>query len=141
MVVLGGFCCLFTSFGWITCIGVFQEYYQQTLLSEYSASSVAWIPSMEVFMMFLGGPIFGKLFDKLGPRYLLLFGSFFHVFGLMMASLSTEYYQFLLAQGVVSPLGASAIFYAAINSVGTWFSKYRATAFGIITSGFKVGEE
>lgn len=43
---------------------------------------------MEVFMMFLGGPIFGKVFDNYGPRYLLLAGTFFHVFGLMTTSLS-----------------------------------------------------
>lgn len=37
-------------------------------------------------------------------------GTFFHVFGLMMASISTEYYQILLSQGVCSAIGASAIF-------------------------------
>ncbi|KAH6677442.1 riboflavin transporter MCH5 [Halenospora varia] len=125
LVVLGG--------------GIFQDYYQTHLLQQYSSSTVSWIPSMEVFCMFIGGPVFGKVFDNYGPRYLLLFGSFFHVFGLMMASLSTQYYQFLLAQGVVSSLGASAIFYSAMNSVGTWFFKNRAAAFGIIASGSSLG--
>lgn len=90
-------------------------------------------------MMFFGGPIFGKIFDNYGPRYLLLGGSFFHVFGLMMTSLSTQYYQFLLAQGVCSSLGASAVFYAAMSSIGTWFYKKRATAFGIMASGSSLG--
>lgn len=109
LVVLGGWCSLVCSFGWINCIGIFQDYYQLHPLSEYSSSTVSWIPSLEVFMMFFGGPIFGKVFDNYGPRYLLLFGSFFHVFGLMMTSLSSQYYQFLLAQGVCSALGASAV--------------------------------
>lgn len=139
LVVLGGWCCLFCSFGWINCIGVFQEYYQQNMLSQYSSSSVSWIPSMEVFMMFLGGPVFGKVFDNYGPRYLLLIGSFFHVFGLMMTSLSTQYYQFFLAQGVCSSLGASAVFYAAMSSIGTWFYKNRAAAFGVMTAGSSLG--
>lgn len=39
------------------------------------------------------------MYDNYGPRYLVLVGSFLHVFGLMMASLSTKYYQFLLSQG------------------------------------------
>jgi len=90
-------------------------------------------------MMFLGGPIFGKVFDNYGPRYLLLFGSFFHVFGLMMTSLSSQYYQFLLAQGVCSALGASAVFYGAMSSVGTWFYKNRAAAFGVMASGSSLG--
>ena len=139
LVVLGGWCCLTCSFGWINCIGVFQEYYQLNLLSQYSSSTVSWIPSMEVFMMFFGGPIFGKIFDNYGPRYLLLGGTFFHVFGLMMTSLSTQYYQLLLAQGVCSSLGASAVFYAAMSSIGTWFYKKRATAFGIMASGSSLG--
>ncbi|RDL31922.1 uncharacterized protein BP5553_09324 [Venustampulla echinocandica] len=139
LVVLGGWCSLFCSFGWINCIGVFQEYYQTNLLSQYSPSTVSWIPSLEVSMMFLGGPIFGKVFDTFGPRYLLLIGTFFHVFGLMMASLSTEYYQFLLSQGMCSSLGASAVFYASMSSVGTWFFKNRAAAFGVMASGSSLG--
>jgi len=139
LVVLGGWCCLFCSFGWINCIGIFQEYYQEVLLSTYSSSTVSWIVSLELFMMFFGGPIFGKVFDNYGPRYLLLFGTFFHVFGLMMASLSTQYYQLLLTQGLVSALGASAVFYAAMGSVGTWFFKNRAGAFGIMAAGSSLG--
>ncbi|PBP18749.1 MFS general substrate transporter, partial [Diplocarpon rosae] len=139
MVVLGGWLCLFCSFGWINCIGVFQEYYEQNLLAGYSSSTVSWIPSLEVFMMFFGGPVFGKVFDNFGPRWLLLGGTVFHVFGLMMTSLSTKYYQFILAQGICSALGASAIFYAAMSSVGTWFFKNRATAFGTMASGSSLG--
>lgn len=139
LVVFGAWLCLFVSFGWINCIGVFQEYYQEHLLIGYSSSTVSWIPSLELFMMFFGGPFCGKTFDNYGPRALLAAGTFFHVFGLMMTSLSTKYYQFLLAQGVCSALGASAVFFAAMSSTGTWFFKRRATAFGIITSGSSLG--
>jgi hypothetical protein len=139
LALVGGWCCLFCSFGWINCIGVFQDYYQQVPLREYSSSAVSWIPSMEVFMMFLGGPVFGKVFDSYGPRYILIFGTFFHVFGLMMTSLSSQYYQFFLAQGVCSAIGASAIFYAGMGSISTWFFKKRATAFGLMASGSSLG--
>lgn len=57
----------------------------------------------------------------------------------MMASLSTEYYQFLLAQGICSPIGASAIFNASVNAVSTWFAKKRATALGVTASGSSLG--
>jgi MFS family permease len=56
------------------------------------------------------GPIVGTIYDRYGPRWLMLGGSFLHVFGIMMASLGTEYYQILLAQGVCSGIGVSAIF-------------------------------
>lgn len=90
-------------------------------------------------MMFLGGPIFGKVFDNYGPRYLLLTGSILHVFGLMMTSLSTEYYQILLSQGVVSAFGSSMVFYSAMSSVGTWFFRHRAAAFGVMAAGSSLG--
>jgi hypothetical protein len=71
LVVLGGFCVVFASFGWINCtyypqksvrkrsqintktgIGVFQDFYQNHQLSDYSPSTVAWIPATESFFMF-----------------------------------------------------------------------------------------
>jgi MFS family permease len=137
--VLGGWFGFFVSFGWMNSIGIFQEYYQKNFLSNYSPSEVAWIPSTEVFFLFFCGPIFGKVFDNYGPRGLLIGGGFLHVFGLMMASLGTQYYQLFLAQSVVSSIGASAIFYGTMNAVSTWFLKKRATAIGIIASGSSVG--
>jgi MFS family permease len=139
LCVLGGWFGFFVTFGWINSIGVFQEYYQKNFLSNYSPSEVAWIPSTQVFFLFVGGPICGKIFDNYGPRQLLVGGGFLHVFGLMMASLGTQYYQLFLAQSVCSSIGASAIFYATMNAVSTWFIKKRATAIGIIASGSSLG--
>ena len=104
LAVSGSFACLFCSFGWINAIGVFQTEWEKNQLRTYSPSTISWIPAMEVFFMFAGGPIAGKLYDNYGPRWVLLAGSFLHVFGLMMASISSKYYQFLLSQGALSPL-------------------------------------
>src|ERR1700742_4026360 len=32
-------------------VGVFQEYYQNSLLNGYSASTISWIPSLQFFLM------------------------------------------------------------------------------------------
>jgi hypothetical protein len=32
-------------------VGIFQEYYQRDFLKQYSASTIAWIPSLQVFFM------------------------------------------------------------------------------------------
>ncbi|KAJ6437389.1 reverse transcriptase [Purpureocillium lavendulum] len=128
LVVVGGFCTVFASFGWINCIGIFQDYYQHNQLASYSPSSVAWISSTESFMLFFWGPLAGKLTDEFGPRIPILIGSVLHVFGLMMTSLSTEYYQIFLSQSICT-----------IAALGTWFLRHRALAFGIITAGSSVG--
>lgn len=57
----------------------------------------------------------------------------------MMTSISSEYYQFLLAQGICSPIGTSAIFHTSITSINTWFRRRRALALGIAFSGSGVG--
>ena len=57
--------------------------------------------------MLADGIFGGKLFDNYGPRYLLVAGTFLHVFGLMLTSISKTYYQILLSQAVCSATGAS----------------------------------
>lgn len=90
-------------------------------------------------MMFIGGLWVGRIYDNFGPRYLLLAGTFFHVFGLMMTSISTKYWHFILSQGLTSALGASMIFYPAMSAVVTWFFKKRALALGVTASGSGLG--
>ena len=45
--VAGASACLFVSFGWVNCVGIFQDYYQTHQLKEYSASNIAWIPALQ----------------------------------------------------------------------------------------------
>lgn len=139
LVVVGAWCTSFCSFGWVNSIGIFQSYYESNLLKTYSSSTISWIPSLQIFFMFAMGPIVGKLYDSFGARYLIMVGTFFHVFGLMMASISTEYYQILLSQGVCSAIGASAIFQPALTSVSAWFNKKRGIAFATLSTGSSVG--
>ena len=47
LTVAGASTCLFVSFGWINCVGVFQEYYQAHQLKQYSASDISWIPALQ----------------------------------------------------------------------------------------------
>jgi hypothetical protein len=67
--------------------------------------------------MIFAGIIAGKIFDDYGPAPLLAVGTFLHVFGLMMLSISNTYYQLLLSQAVCSGLGASMVFFPAFTCV------------------------
>ncbi|KAI4268011.1 MAG: hypothetical protein L6R38_008003 [Xanthoria sp. 2 TBL-2021] len=139
LVTLGCWCVFFISWGPIYTIGIFQAHYQHTLLRSSSPSAIACIASTALFMMYAGGLLFGKLFDSYGPRWLLLLGSALHVYGWMMASFATKYYQVFLSQAVCSALGASCIYYACAGSITTWFLARRSTAFGIAATGASVG--
>jgi hypothetical protein len=47
LTVAGCSACMFVSFGWVNCVGLFQNHYQQNQLKECSTSTVAWIPSLQ----------------------------------------------------------------------------------------------
>ncbi|KAK8132255.1 hypothetical protein PG999_000428 [Apiospora kogelbergensis] len=139
LMILGAWCCSFCSYGWVNSVGIFQQYYENGPLSDYSPSQIAWIPSLQIFFLSFLGPVIGRLNDTYGPRMLVAVGSFLHVFGLMMASLSTEYYQILLSQGVCSAIGVSAVFLPALANVSGWFAKRRGLAFGLLSTGSSLG--
>ncbi|KFY35194.1 hypothetical protein V494_06124 [Pseudogymnoascus sp. VKM F-4513 (FW-928)] len=139
MVVAGAWGSQFCSWGWINCVGVFQEYYERNILNEYSPGTISWILCLEAFFLLALMPLIGKLFDRYGPRWLLLVGTFLHVFGLLMASISTKYYQLLLSQGVCSAIGASLVFLPSLTCIVGYFDKRRSTAFGIVASGSSAG--
>ena len=51
LVVFGGWCALFCTFGLINCIGVFEQYYVAVPLRHYDSSTVSWILSVQTFVM------------------------------------------------------------------------------------------
>lgn len=139
LVILGGFLAVFCSFGFINSYSVFQTYYRQHQLSDRDDSTVAWIGSFQVFLQFAGGLVSGPLFDRFGPRYLIISGSFLLVFGMMMLSLCHEYYQIFLAHGVTTGIGVALLVAPAMAVVSHWFAKRRAFAMGIVAAGSSMG--
>lgn len=127
------------TFGWVNTLGVFQSYYEQNLLRNHSSSAIAWIASVQQCLTYSAGIFLGKIFDSYGPLWLLLIGGVTQVFGLMMTSISTEYYQIFLSQGLFSAIGASAVMYGTVGSLATWWKAKRATAYGIAISGSSIG--
>lgn len=137
-VVLGAWCCIFSTAGWIACMGVFQTYYQVNQLKAYSASAIAWILSTQSFFFFGLAPWIGLAFDRFGPRALLIGGTLLHITGLLSLALSSLYYQIFLSQSVCSAIGASIIFWTSGLTVATWFQQRRGLASGIAGSGSSV---
>ncbi|GJD01006.1 riboflavin transporter MCH5 [Colletotrichum higginsianum] len=139
VVLFGTWCVLFCTFGLGNSIGVFQTYYVNHALRQYSSSTISWITSFMQWTLNFMPIVWGFAFDKYGARWILVFGTVTYVFGMMMVSLATEYYQFFLAQSIVCPIGASAVTSASMSCLVTWFHRRRATAFGIMMSGSSFG--
>ncbi|GLA29764.1 hypothetical protein AnigIFM63326_007679 [Aspergillus niger] len=137
--VAGAFFLFFNSWGIINTFGVYQSYYETSLLRDYSPSSIAWIGTVQSFLLLSLGIIVGPIFDRGYIKFLIIAGTFLIVFGLMMTSLSKEYYQFFLAHGVAVGLGSGLLFIPSVAIPVTYFTSRRAVAMGIAASGGSVG--
>ncbi|KDQ61330.1 hypothetical protein JAAARDRAFT_30747 [Jaapia argillacea MUCL 33604] len=138
-VVAGAWLTSFCTFGYINAYGVYQNYYQLHQLSNYTPSDISWIGSLQLGFIFWGGIFVGRLFDMGHLRWLLLFGSIWTVFSLMMVSLATTYWQIILAQGVALGLGLGVLFIPAVSTISHWFKYRRAAANGVLASGSSCG--
>ncbi|KAJ5678432.1 uncharacterized protein N7477_004065 [Penicillium maclennaniae] len=137
--VLGSFFLFFNSWGVINTWGAYQTYYEQTLLSDSSSSSIAWIGSLQSFLLMLIGVITGPLFDAGYFRGLIAFAGCMLPFGLMMTSLATKYWQLILAQGICVGLAAGCLFVPSVAILPQYFRRKRGLANGLAASGSSIG--
>ncbi|KAL6799974.1 putative MFS monocarboxylate transporter [Trichoderma sp. SZMC 28012] len=137
--VLGAFFLWFNSWGLINTFGVFQTFYEQYILSHHSPSAIAWIGSIQSHLLMSVGVITGPLFDLGYFPFLVPFGSFMVVLGYMMTSLSTKYYQIMLAQGLCVGIGTGCLFVPSVALLPQYFRQKRALANGIAATGASIG--
>ncbi|KAJ5305966.1 hypothetical protein PENANT_c015G03472 [Penicillium antarcticum] len=135
LTVLSGWCVMFNTFGYINAFGIYESYYKVTFLSNQSESNIAWIGSLQAFFMFSGGLISGPMMDRYGPKVILIPCSILFVASVMLTSLCTEYYQFILAQGVLGGLTNGLTYTPAVTAINQYFFQKRPIAMGIASSG------
>lgn len=98
LVVLGSWMALVSSLGLMNTIGVLQSYVAQNQLSSYSEGTVGWIFSIYTFLSFGMGLYIGPIFDKYGPRWLILLGTMLLATGTMILSICTGKFEPKLCQ-------------------------------------------
>ncbi|GJN90417.1 hypothetical protein Rhopal_003428-T1 [Rhodotorula paludigena] len=100
LTTLGGVLVLFTTFGLSNSWAAFQAELSNHQLNDYTASSISWIGSVQLWALFVCGLPSGSLFDRGYFQYQLAVGSVLWIFGMFMLSLSKEYYQFFLSYAI-----------------------------------------
>jgi len=70
---------------------------------------------------------------------LLIPGSISYVFSIMMTSLCKEYYQFILAQGVLGGISTGFLFTPSLAVISHYFRKKRGFAMGVCSAGASLG--
>lgn len=89
LAVVGAFCAMLNVFGLINSSAVFESYFSEHQLKDYSSSQIGWIFSLYLFVVFFVGIQVGPVFDRHGPRRLVPVGSLFMVLSLMLLGLCT----------------------------------------------------
>ncbi|BCS07995.1 hypothetical protein ALUC_20365S [Aspergillus luchuensis] len=139
MTLLGSFCGMFCTVGFVNSFGLFLEYYKKDQLSNQPESTIAWIASIDIFFIFGVSVVSGPLLDTLGPRLLLCIGSLGTIFSIMMTSLCKQLYQFILAQGILLGISLSLLTCPMIALVGQHIKIKRGAAVGIVIGGSSLG--
>lgn len=135
--VLMGHLVVFNSWGYLTSFGLFQSYYATTL--DTTPSAISWIGSIQIFLVYLIGTFSGRALDAGYFRAILVCGFSLQVLAVFMTSISNQYWQLFLAQGICKGLGDGLLFCPTVSLVATYFSKNRVFAMAFTASGGATG--
>ncbi|CAN3376993.1 hypothetical protein DIURU_001998 [Diutina rugosa] len=138
LVVLGGFFGCIVNLGVLNSIGAVQMWVSGHQLKYYSASTISWIFSIYLALTYMLAIIAGPIFDRYGPRHIMIVSALLMFGGLMGVASATELWQFALGficLGTGNGLGMSP----SISTLSHWFFEKRGTMVGFATSGGSVG--
>ncbi|KAJ5374350.1 hypothetical protein N7517_006356 [Penicillium concentricum] len=138
-VVAGSFSLLMATFGVMNTTGILQNYFATHQLASYSPSAIGWIPGLFTFFGLSISVQVGPMFDRYGPKAILVTGTVCYVTGLILLAESRLYWHFVLTLGVLSGTGAALLSTVALASVPQWFDRKAALAIGISMAGAGLG--
>ncbi|KAI0080541.1 MFS general substrate transporter [Panus rudis PR-1116 ss-1] len=139
LVVMGASFGTLATFGFVNAWGVFQSYYEESVLPDTSPSTIAWIGSIQYSLIFIPGLIAGRLFDMGWFKLPLAAATAFLIAATFLVAQCTEYWQFLLCQGFAVGLSCGMIFGPLMGIVAHWFKKKRGVALGVVAVGSSIG--
>ncbi|CAK9436387.1 uncharacterized protein LODBEIA_P09450 [Lodderomyces beijingensis] len=137
-VTLGSFLGLIVNLGMINSIGALQTYISRNQLVKLSEVNISWIFGIFLSIAYAGGLATGPIFDKYGPKWLLIASTLFMFAGLMGAASSTSIWHFILSfigMGIGNGLGMTPL----VGVISHWFHKKRGLTTGLATCGGSVG--
>ncbi|KAF3764238.1 hypothetical protein M406DRAFT_41708 [Cryphonectria parasitica EP155] len=137
--VAGSFCAMLSIFGLINSSAVFESYFSEHQLKDYSSSQIGWVFSLYLFLVFFVGIYIGPIFDRHGPSWLVPTGSLLMVLSLMLLGFCTKYYQILLTYSAMGGLGGALLNSPAYATIAHHFNTRRGFATGIASTAGGIG--
>ncbi|KAA8617864.1 hypothetical protein PtrV1_09371 [Pyrenophora tritici-repentis] len=137
LTVVGSALVYFASFGFMNSFGFFQDFYQANYLSNYPPSTMAFIGTLQISLMYVMGSVAGSLFDSYGLKWLYpvgALGCYGSLIGLSFSQKGAIWQQFL-SQGVLFGLTVGFGVQPALAVAGQHFKQRRALAMGMVAGG------
>jgi MFS family permease len=135
--VFVAFLLVMNGFGYLSSFGLFQSFWMDAL--NRSASSISWIGSVQMFLLFFIGTLSGRAMDAGLFRWLLWCGCMLQILGTFSTASCGRFYLLVFSQGIVQGLGNGLLFTPAVALVLTYFDKQRTVALGMAASGAPIG--
>ncbi|KAI0817304.1 MFS general substrate transporter [Xylaria sp. FL0064] len=137
--VAGAFVLNLNTWGLLNTFGVFQTFYQLHLLRSQTPSNIAWIGSIQAFLLFLVSLGAGPAFDSGHLRLLLWVGSFVITLGMFLVSITSQYWQLFLTQSLLMGIGFGCIYLPAPAVISQYFHVRASLAQGVASTGSAIG--
>jgi len=120
--------------------GLFQAYYSRHYLPGTSPSTIAWIGSTQLCLVFgLGVPV-GRVVDLGHFRAMFHGGTLLMILGLFTSSVCKEFWSLWLTQGLVTGFGMGMVFCSGILALMSWFDERKmGVAMGLGAAGSCIG--
>ncbi|KAJ5876139.1 uncharacterized protein N7529_001723 [Penicillium soppii] len=123
IVVAGASMMLACTFGMMSTVGVLQSHWETHQLEGYSSSTIGWIPSVFIFLNLVLGLQIGPMFDRYGPRWIMLVGSVLYTLSIFLLGSCEKYYQFMLCLGVLGGGGSALVSTPGMAILSHWFCR------------------
>ncbi|KAG1742383.1 major facilitator superfamily domain-containing protein [Suillus paluster] len=138
---LGAFLIQFCGFGYTSAYGVYEDFYTQTYLTNSTPSAIAWIGSVNAFLILSVGLISGRMLDRGAFYHVMKIGCLLQCFFLFMLSLAKPngYYQIFLSQGIGSGFAIGLTNVPSLAVVSHHFQRRRAFMMAFVVAGASMG--
>ena len=136
--IAAGHLIVFDTFGYIGSWGFFEAYYVDAF--DRPLSDIAWVGSIQIFLVYLIGALSGRALDAGYLRHILTIGCAMQILAIFSTSLVTSYWQLFITQGLLSGIGNGLVFCPIIALVSTYYDdSNRALAVAFVAMGGATG--
>lgn len=106
----------------------------------WSRASIGFALSLHMVIYAVGATVTGRMTDKFGARWIMVFGGFFLILGLCLLARTKSIWEFYLYYSIITAIGVTMTFIVPNSAtVRKWFDKKAGLTSGIIAAGTGLG--